>query len=62
MKERDELVQAALAVRARAYAPYSNYRVGAAILAADGQIFTGVMWKMLPMGCRFVRSERPFFA
>jgi cytidine deaminase len=42
MKERDELVQAALAVRARAYAPYSNYRVGAAILAADGQIFTGV--------------------
>jgi cytidine deaminase len=42
MKEKDQLVQAALTVRANAYAPYSNYRVGAAILAADGQIFTGV--------------------
>jgi cytidine deaminase len=42
MKEKDQLVEAALTVRANAYAPYSNYRVGAAILAADGQIFTGV--------------------
>jgi cytidine deaminase len=42
MKEKDQLVQAALAARANAYVPYSNYRVGAAILAADGQIFTGV--------------------
>ena len=24
-----------------AYAPYSNFRVGAAVLAADGRIFTG---------------------
>ena len=37
-----ELVEAALAARERAYVPYSNYAVGAAILAADGQIFTGV--------------------
>ena len=39
--DRDKLVQAAREVRERAYAPYSNYKVGAALLAADGAIFTG---------------------
>jgi cytidine deaminase len=41
-QQRDELVTAALAVRGQAYTPYSNYPVGAAILAADGRTFTGV--------------------
>lgn len=36
-----DLVQAALEVRQRAYAKYSNFLVGAALLAADGRIFTG---------------------
>jgi cytidine deaminase len=36
-----ELVQAAMDVRQRAYARYSNFLVGAAILAADGKIYTG---------------------
>ena len=35
------LIQAAQKARANAYAPYSVYRVGAAILGADGQIYTG---------------------
>lgn len=35
------LVDAARAVRARAYAPYSRYRVGAAILVGDGRVFVG---------------------
>jgi cytidine deaminase len=35
------LVEAADAVRAHAYAPYSRYRVGAALLAADGRVFVG---------------------
>jgi cytidine deaminase len=42
LDKQDQLVKAALAARERAYAPYSNYAVGAAVLAADGQIFTGV--------------------
>ena len=29
-------------MRANAYAPYSNFHVGAALLADDGRVFTGV--------------------
>ncbi len=37
----EELVQLALEARQRAYAPYSNYLVGAAVLADDGAAFPG---------------------
>ena len=40
--QRDSLVEAACQIRANAYAPYSHYAVGAAILTEDGRIFTGV--------------------
>lgn len=36
-----ELLDMALAAAQKAYAPYSCYKVGAAVLAADGRIFTG---------------------
>ena len=39
---RDDLLTAARAARRHAYAPYSNFGVGAALLTAEGQIFTGV--------------------
>jgi cytidine deaminase len=39
--ERDALVAAATTVRERAVAPYSRFQVGAALLAADGRVFTG---------------------
>jgi cytidine deaminase len=35
------LFEAAEAIRAKAYAPYSRFSVGAAILADDGQIYAG---------------------
>jgi cytidine deaminase len=41
-EKRQELIQKANQVRSRAYAPYSNYQVGAALLTKKGQIFTGV--------------------
>lgn len=40
--QRTALIQAAMDVRERAYVPYSNYAVGAALLMADGRIITGV--------------------
>ena len=40
-QQMDTLVAAARRVRENAHAPYSGYRVGAAILTADGEIFTG---------------------
>ncbi|MEE0801424.1 MAG: cytidine deaminase [Gemmiger sp.] len=36
-----ELIRAAFRAREFAYAPYSHFKVGAALLAADGRIFTG---------------------
>lgn len=40
--EKNELIRVACEVREKAYAPYSNYRVGAALLSEEGKIFTGV--------------------
>jgi cytidine deaminase len=35
------LVKAAFSARNMAYAPYSNFRVGAALLTGEGKIYTG---------------------
>ncbi len=42
MKHSDqELIDAAANVRTRAFAPYSNFKVGAAVETEDGDIYTG---------------------
>ena len=38
----EALIREARAVRDRSYAPYSGYRVSAALRAEDGRVFTGV--------------------
>ncbi|MBC8205740.1 MAG: cytidine deaminase [Kiritimatiellales bacterium] len=37
----EALLEAAAEAARKAYAPYSNYKVGAALLCADGEVFTG---------------------
>ncbi len=39
---KDKLIQAALEARSGAYAPYSRFHVGAALLTDAGRIYTGV--------------------
>jgi cytidine deaminase len=41
MPSLDTLFEAARAIQAKAYAPYSGFRVGAAIATPGGRIFTG---------------------
>lgn len=37
----EKLINAAAAAREKAYAPYSNFRVGAAVLTKEGRYYTG---------------------
>jgi cytidine deaminase len=41
MASLDTLFEAAKAIQAKAYVPYSRFKVGAAILTPEGQVFTG---------------------
>jgi cytidine deaminase len=41
-EERQSLIDFANEARKRAYVPYSNYRVGAALRTVSGRIYTGV--------------------
>jgi cytidine deaminase len=42
IEQRQALIEQAVSVRQRAYAPYSKYQVGAALLTKSGKIFPGV--------------------
>lgn len=39
---RKNLIDTAIQARSQAYAPYSKYKVGAAVLTRSGRVFTGV--------------------
>lgn len=41
-EQRQHLIEQAISVRQRAYAPYSKYKVGAALLTTSGKIYLGV--------------------
>ncbi len=41
-QEIDDLIDNAFKAKERAYAPYSNFRVGAALLTESGKLYTGI--------------------
>jgi cytidine deaminase len=57
-----KLLVAARRARDKAYAPYSNFRVGAAVLASDGRIFTGCNVENSSLGLSCCAERNAIFA
>lgn len=57
-----DLLALAFEVRARAYAPYSGYHVGAAVESEDGEIFLGVNVENVSFGATMCAERTALFS
>jgi cytidine deaminase len=60
--ERETLIAAARKAFERAHAPYSNFHVGAAVLTAEGEIFTGCNVENASYGLTICAERSAIFA
>jgi cytidine deaminase len=60
--KKKELLAAAKQARDKAYAPYSNIRVGAAVLGAGGRIFSGCNVENTSLGLTCCAERNAIFA
>lgn len=58
---KEELIKQALAARNHAYAPYSHYAVGAALLTAEGKIYQGCNIENASYGATNCAERTAFF-
>jgi cytidine deaminase len=59
---KEELLQAARQARTRAYAPYSNFHVGAAVLGGNGKIYSGCNVENASFGLTCCAERNAIFA
>ena len=60
-EQQEALAQAACQARDNAYAPYSHYDVGAAVLTEDGRIITGVNVENVSYGLTICAERSAIF-
>jgi cytidine deaminase len=58
----NRLFEAAYEARKHAYAPYSNYEVGAAVMTADGEIYSGCNVENASYGLTSCAERNAIFA
>ena len=59
--DNDALLAEAIKIREKAYAPYSNFRVGAALLADDGTVYSGANVDTLTVQGNGTLDGNPFY-
>lgn len=60
--ETEALIEAARAARERAYAPYSGFRMGAAVLTSDGNVLTGSLVENVSLGLAMCAERVALFS
>src|SRR5260370_25866737 len=61
-KDRERLMQSARDIPRRAYAPYSGFKVGAAVMTGEGKIFTGCNVENASYGLTICAEPSPIFS